>query len=83
MSESEITVDDQIAEGDKVATRWTFRAKHAGEFLGIAPTGKRITITGINICRIQEGKIAEMWRATDVMSLLQQLGAGPPLGKQK
>jgi steroid delta-isomerase-like uncharacterized protein len=83
MVEAEATVDDQIAEGDKVATRWTFRATHKGEFLGIAPTGKRITITGINICRIQKGKIAEMWRKTDVMSLLQQLGAAPPLGKQK
>ena len=83
MAEPEAKVDDQIAEGDKVATRWTFRATHKGEFLGIAATGKRVTITGINICRIEQGKIAELWREVDVVSLLQQLGAGPPLGKTK
>jgi steroid delta-isomerase-like uncharacterized protein len=83
MAEPEATVDDQIAEGDKVATRWTFRATHKGEFLGAAPSGKRITITGINIHRIQNGKIAEMWREQDVVTLMRQLGAAPPLGKQK
>jgi len=77
MAEPEANVDDQIAEGDKVATRWTFCATHKGEFLGIAATGKRIKITGINICRIENGKIAELWREVDVMSLLQQLGTAP------
>jgi len=80
MVDSQCTVDDQIAEGDKVATRWTFCATHNGEFLGIAPTGKRVKITGINICRIQGGKIVELWREVNVLGLLHQLGAGPSLG---
>ena len=82
LDDTEATVDDQIAEGDKVATRWTFCATHKGEFLGLAPTGKRVKITGINICRMANGRIAELWREVDVLSLLQQLGAAPPLGKK-
>jgi len=83
MGNPEAHVDDQIAEGDKVATRWTLRATHKGEFLGIAPTGKRVTISGINICRIKDGKIAELWRKVDVMSLMQQLGAVSQPAKKK
>lgn len=69
-----VTVDDMIAAGDKVATRTTFHGTHKGEYLGIAPTGKAITATGIGITHIANGKIQEVWLAGD---LLQQLGAGP------
>jgi steroid delta-isomerase-like uncharacterized protein len=83
LGESEATADDQIAEGDKVATRWTFCGTHKGEFLGIAATGKRIKITGINICRIENGKIVELWREVDIMGVLRQLGAAPPIPEKK
>ena len=83
LSDTRATVDDQIGEGEKVAIRWTFSATHTGEFLGIPPTGKKIEMTGINIYRIENGKIAELWREVDVMSLLQQLGAVPPFGQKE
>jgi steroid delta-isomerase-like uncharacterized protein len=80
LSDTRATVDDQIAEGDKVAVRWTFSATQTGEFLGIPPTGNKVEMSGINICRTENGKIAELWRVVDVMGLLQQLGAVPPPG---
>jgi steroid delta-isomerase-like uncharacterized protein len=76
-ADAESTVEDQIAEGEKVVTRWTFAATHKGEFLGIAPTGKRVKIKGINIHRIEGGKIVELWREVDAFGLLRQLGAVP------
>jgi predicted ester cyclase len=54
-----ITIEDQIAEGDKVATRFRARGTHLGELAGRAPTGKEVEVTGINMCRIEGGKIAE------------------------
>jgi steroid delta-isomerase-like uncharacterized protein len=69
------TIEDQIAEGDRVATRWTMRGTHEGEFRGIAPTGKRITVTGIGIFRFSEGKVVESWDSFDQLGMLQQLGA--------
>ena len=68
-------VEDQVAEGDKVATRWSFAGTHKGEFLGIAPTGKRVHITGINICRFKNGRIVELWRQVDVVGAIAQLRA--------
>jgi predicted ester cyclase len=82
-ADAEATIDDQIAEGDKVVTRWTFRSTHKGKFMGIAPTGKRVTITGINIHRIEGGKIVELWRQKDVLGLMQQLGAVRPRRRKK
>jgi steroid delta-isomerase-like uncharacterized protein len=75
----EFTIEDQIAEGDKVATRLTVRGTHQGELEGIAPTGNRVEITGIVISRIAEGKIAEDWSNFDALGMLQQIGAIPPL----
>ena len=75
------TVEDQLAEGDKVMTRLTQRGTHRGAFMGIAPTGKHVTMTGINICRIEEGKIAEMWQNLDTLGLMQQLGAIPQMAQ--
>jgi steroid delta-isomerase-like uncharacterized protein len=69
--------DDTIAEGDKVVNRWTFRGTHQGEFVGIPATGKQVMTTGIDIFRIANGKIVEVWQNSDQLGLLQQLGAIP------
>jgi steroid delta-isomerase-like uncharacterized protein len=68
------TVEDVIAEGDKVAACWTTRATHRGEVLGIRATGNRIEVTGSGIFRISEGKVAESWDHFDALGMLQQLG---------
>lgn len=68
------TIDDVIAEGDKVAVRMTARGKHLKEFMGIEPTGIEFTITGESICIILEGKIVEWWFEADYYSFAQQLG---------
>ena len=69
------TIEDQIAEGDKVVTRWTMRGTHQGEFRGIAPTGKQITVTGIGIFRFSdEGKVIESWDNFDQLGMMRQLG---------
>jgi steroid delta-isomerase-like uncharacterized protein len=72
-----ITIDDQIAEGEQVVTRWTGRGTQTGELMGIAPTGKEVTVSGITISRIQGGKIAERWELFDALGMLVQLGAVP------
>jgi steroid delta-isomerase-like uncharacterized protein len=73
------TVEDQIAEGDKVCTRWTAVGTHKGELMGIAPTGKRATVTGVGIDRYQNGKFVEAWASYDMLGMLQQLGVVPSL----
>ena len=70
--------EDVVAEGDKVAGRWTWRGTHKGEFMGVAPTGKQVTLTGICINRVVDGKIVEEWGEMDMLGLMQQLGAVPP-----
>ena len=79
--DAQFTIEDLIAEGDKVAARATLRGTHRGEFMGIAPTGKHVTLTSISINRIEEGKMAEMWDNSDVLGLLQQLGAVPQMAQ--
>ena len=69
---------DMIAEGDKVVHRLVGECTHQGEFMGISPTGKRITWSCIDIWRIVHGKIVEHWVEADMMSLMQQLGVLPP-----
>ena len=73
-------IEDLIAEGDKVAYRWTYRGTHQGELMGIAPTEKEVTITGITINRISGGKIEEEWNNFDQLGMLQQLGVVPAPG---
>jgi steroid delta-isomerase-like uncharacterized protein len=68
------TVEDQIAEGDKVVTRYTASGTHQSELMGIAPTGNRVEITGISITRIEDGKIEEIWENYDTLGMMQQLG---------
>jgi steroid delta-isomerase-like uncharacterized protein len=69
------TVEDIIAEGDKVAVRWNWRGTHKGDYMGIAPTGKQVTMTGITILRITVGKIVEEWMEADNLGFMEQLGA--------
>jgi len=76
-SDWEIILDDQIAEGDKVATRWIASAKNTGPVMGIPSTGKMVNVTGCNLARFAEGKIVESWFHFDMLTLLQQLGAIP------
>jgi predicted ester cyclase len=71
------TIEDLLSEGDKVALRFTFRGIHQGEFMGIAPTGKEVTMSGIDILRIADGKLVEMWNQEDVLGMMRQLGAIP------
>jgi steroid delta-isomerase-like uncharacterized protein len=69
------TIEDSIAEGDKVVVRKSWNGTHEGEFMGIPPTGKRVSFEGIVIWRIEGGQIAERWAAIDRLSLMEQLGA--------
>jgi steroid delta-isomerase-like uncharacterized protein len=71
------TVDDLVAEGDKVVIRQTWRGTHRGEFMGVPPTGKSVSFGVIDVLRIAGGKVVEHWGLMDSMSLMQQLGAGP------
>jgi steroid delta-isomerase-like uncharacterized protein len=71
------TIEDQVAEGDRVVTRWTAEATQTGEFQGIPPTGNHGTITGITIDRIAGGKLVECWTEIDELGLLRQLGVVP------
>lgn len=74
-SDSRFTINDQIAEGDKVVSRWTSHNKHTGEFMGIPPTGVQATVSGVSIHRLDEGKIKEEWTLADMLGLFRQLGA--------
>ena len=71
------TIDDQIAEGDKVVTRWTGHGTHKGELAGIPATGKSATVTGMGVDRIVNGKIVESWGIFDQFGMMQQLGVIP------
>jgi predicted ester cyclase len=71
------TVEDQIAEGDLVANRLVFHGTHKGDFQGIRPTGKRITVTATTIERVVGGKIVEHWIEFDGLGMMQQLGVVP------
>ena len=70
-------IEDLIAEGDRVVTRWTMRATHRGEYLGIAATGQQVAETGVSIYRIVGGKVVEGWVSSDDLGVMQQLGALP------
>lgn len=72
-----LTIEDQIAEGDRVVTRWTARGTHQGHFEGIPPTGKEMQVAGISISRLVAGKFVEAWMSLDRLGLLQQLNALP------
>ncbi|MBE7553639.1 MAG: ester cyclase [Anaerolineales bacterium] len=71
------TVEDQIAEGDKVVTRWSVTGTQQGEFAGIPATGKPINVTAINIHRVSNDQIQEAWLNWDTLGMMQQLGVIP------
>jgi steroid delta-isomerase-like uncharacterized protein len=73
------TIEDQIAEGDRVATRWTARGTHRGPLMGHAATGRSVSFGGTDIFRLADGKIVEGWAHYDRLVILQQLGAAPAL----
>jgi steroid delta-isomerase-like uncharacterized protein len=73
--EIEVTVEETVSEGDKVAARCTVRGAHRGDSLGLAATNRPVEFTGICIVRVADGKIAEAWNNFDFMSMFQQLGA--------
>jgi steroid delta-isomerase-like uncharacterized protein len=75
--DSYFTVEDMVAEGDKVATRKTFHGTHQGEFMGIPPTGQRVSIGLIDIVRIVDGQVVEHWSMGDNLGMMQQLGVIP------
>ena len=72
-----VTVEDVIAEGDKIVQRWTGRGTHQGELMGIPPTGNRVSVAGITISRFKDGKVSEEWEVYDMMGMMQQLGVIP------
>lgn len=71
-------IEDMIAEGDKGVVRATLTGTHRGDFMGIAATGKSISVAVIDIVRFSGGKAAEHWGATDTAGMMEQLGVGPP-----
>jgi len=76
-----ITTDDLLAEGNKVVKVWTASYTHKGEFMGIPATGKAVVQKGIEVFRIENGKIAELWICKDDLGVMKQLGVFPPTGE--
>ena len=76
----QLTIEDLIAEGDKVVVRFTLRGTHQGQWRGVPPTGKPVTITATSTYRFTNGKVTEMWQNADVFSQLQQMGLIPSQG---
>jgi len=74
------TIRDQIDSGDKVVTRWTVEGTHKGTLMGIPATGKDAKVTGINIDRFVDGKVAESWGNWDALGMMRQLGVIPEAG---
>jgi predicted ester cyclase len=79
-SDIRLVLDDLLVDGDKAIKRWTITVKHTGELMGVPPTGKEITFSGINIFRIEDGKIVECWSQSDVLGMWQQIGTFPSMG---
>jgi steroid delta-isomerase-like uncharacterized protein len=77
MPDLRVDILDMIAEGDKVAVRYTVEGTHEGDLFGVPPTGRRVSIESITVERVSDGKIREHWRVTDTLDMVQQLGAIP------
>src|SRR5688500_2990738 len=78
MPDVRMTVEDEIYSRDRVVHRWTIRGTHQAPLMGIPPTGKVVTLTGITVVRFKAGKIIERWTQLSELNLLQQLGVVPP-----
>lgn len=76
-----VTIDHQFSDGDYVATRFTARGTHDGEFMGVPPTGKNVTVACITITRCHYGKVVEEWELSDTLGALQQIGALPEMAQ--
>jgi steroid delta-isomerase-like uncharacterized protein len=74
-----MSIEDMVAEGDMVVTRKTYRGTHQGQFLGLPPTGRRVSVGLIDMMRLVDGKVVEHWNVGDDLGMLQQLGVIPPL----
>ena len=74
-------IKDMVAEGDKVAKRFISSGTHTGEYMGIPPTGKEVTIKGTTIYRVAKGKVEECWWSYDALGLMHHLGVSPPPGE--
>ena len=72
-----IIVEDQVAEGDRVAGRYTMRGTHQGELMGIPPTGKPVSISAMDVIRVGDGRLVEHWGQIDMLGMMQQLGVVP------
>ena len=73
-----VTVEEMVAEGDTVVSRTTMRGTHAGDLMGIPPTGKQVTMRGLDLVRIAGGKATEVWHHDEELALFAQLGVTPP-----
>jgi steroid delta-isomerase-like uncharacterized protein len=73
----ELGIQFMLADGDKVAAKWTIRGTHSGELMGVPATGKPINFQGVSVVRIEDDKIVDIWGASDGLGLMQQLGAFP------
>ena len=78
--DARFTIEDMIVEGDRVVVRYTFRGTHQADLMGIPPTGKQVTVTGMIITRTVNGKSEEGWLNFDALGMLQQLGVIPTMG---
>ncbi|HEX9116462.1 MAG TPA: ester cyclase [Anaerolineae bacterium] len=77
LSNISLRVDDLFGQDDRVVDRWTFSGTQTGEFMGLPATGRKFTMNGIDECRIENGKIAEVWHVEDILGMMRQLGAAP------
>lgn len=75
-----ITIEDMLAEGDKVASRWVTKGTHKGDLMGAKPTGNKISVSETTVVRVKDGKVVEGWANRDDLGFLQQIGLIPPLG---
>lgn len=73
--DASVYVDNQVEEGDRVVSRWTLRATHTGDFFGVAPSGRPVTMTGFSEYRFERGRMAEAWVDYDQAGVLRQIGA--------
>jgi steroid delta-isomerase-like uncharacterized protein len=73
----QLSVEDQVAEAEKVLTRWTARGTHRGDFFDIAPSGNRLEIAGMSLDRFSGGRFVESWENYDALGMMQQIGAVP------
>jgi steroid delta-isomerase-like uncharacterized protein len=81
MPDLKVVIEDMIAEGDKVATRYTLEGTHEGELFGVPPTGQLLSIKSFTVERVSDGKIRDHWRVSDNLDMMQQLGILPPPGE--